>query len=225
MTLAPFFGETSQSQMRSGTWPDGLTGPLNAEDQHWVDGLTDRGPRRERTCSDLYAILLRAAKFELRQRSSAARVGGTDLDDIAYQAASDALLSVMRRAREFRGDSKFTTWATRFVAFEVTAKLRQHVAAHRALPLLPEHCAGLVDEQSNPDHEIEARDLADAVLIVVNTWFSAHQRAVFFMVLTRGLPAAVAGRQIGLNANTVYQTVFRARQCLRSHLLAQGFLA
>jgi RNA polymerase sigma-70 factor (ECF subfamily) len=171
-------------------------------------------------------ILLRSAKFEIRHRSGASRLGGADLDDIACQAASDALLSIMRKVREFRGDSKFTTWAARFVVFEVKAKLRQHAATHTTLPLLPEHDdAGLAEADSSPDLQAEARDLANAALIVINTQFSTHQRTVFLTLLACDLSAAVVGVRMGLNANSVYQTVFRARQCLRSRLLAQGFLA
>jgi hypothetical protein len=88
---------------------------LTAEDRYWIEGLASTGESRERTCRELHAILLRAARFELARAFRPKTPSGPDLDDIACQAASDALLLVIRKATEFRGDSRFTTWATRFV--------------------------------------------------------------------------------------------------------------
>lgn len=35
---------------------------------------------------------------------------GPELDDLAYQAAADALLAIMAKVGQFRGESRFTTW-------------------------------------------------------------------------------------------------------------------
>src|SRR5690242_12925091 len=67
-----------------------LPGLLAADDRRWLEGLAAGGVERERTCRELHAVLLRAAKFEVAQRRSAHHLGGADVDDIACQAASDA---------------------------------------------------------------------------------------------------------------------------------------
>jgi len=194
------------------------------DDQHWVDGLTDVGAGHERTCRDLYAILLRAAKFEVAQRRDARQVGGADLDDIACEAASDALLLVVRKAGEFRGESRFTTWATRFVGFEVRAKLRQHVSRRRAVGLTPELDEQQAEANSDPSVHAEAQELAGAICGVVNQRFTAKQRTVFLALLMCDVTPADLGLQMGLNANAIYQTAFRARHCLRGQLRTDGFL-
>jgi len=199
-------------------------GLLSAEDRRWVDGLADGAVDRERTCRDLHAVLLRAAKFEVAQRRNAHQVGGADLDDIACQAASDALLLVIRKASEFRGDSRFTTWATRFVGFEVRGKLRQHVSRHRTVGIGPEHDEQLVEVNSDPCIHAEAQELAEAISSVVTDRFSANQRTVFLALLMCDVTPADLGRQMGVNANAIYQIAFRARHCLRGQLRANGFL-
>jgi hypothetical protein len=60
----------------------------------------------------LHALLLRVARSELRRR--AAQLDGCERDDIAHQAAADALVSIRRRLHEFRGESRFTSWAYKF---------------------------------------------------------------------------------------------------------------
>lgn len=197
---------------------------LGADDQRWVDGLSDDGVDHERTCRDLHAILLGAARFEVAQRRRAHQVAGADLDDIACEAASDALLLVIRKAGEFRGDSRFTTWATRFVGFEVRAKLRRHVSKRRAVGLTPELDEQQVEANSDPSVHAEAQELAGAIRGVVNDRFTANQRTVFLTLLTCDVTPADLGSQMGLNANAVYQTAFRARHCLRGQLRTAGFL-
>jgi RNA polymerase sigma factor (sigma-70 family) len=198
---------------------------LGAEDQRWLDGLAaDSGVDHERTCRDLHAILLRAARFEVGQRQTAHHLGGADLDDIACEAASDALLLVVRKAGEFRGESRFTTWATRFVGFEVRAKLRQHVSRRRAVGLTPELDEQQAEANSDPSVHAEAQELAGAIRGVVNQRFTAKQRTVFLALLMCDVTPADLGLQMGLNANAIYQTAFRARHCLRGQLRTDGFL-
>jgi RNA polymerase sigma-70 factor (ECF subfamily) len=223
-------GETDEDVMTAPVSTDrGLVrsaGPsaLCVEDRRWVDGLADTGVNHERTCRELHAVLLRAARFEVAQRRNAQQVGGADLDDIACQAASDALLLVIRKVGEFRGDSRFATWATRFVAFEVRAKLRQHVSGHRAVGLRAEHDEQLVEANSDPCGHTQARELADAIRGVVNERFSANQRTVFLALLMYDVTAADLGSKMGLTANAIYQIAFRARNCLRGQLRTDGFL-
>jgi RNA polymerase sigma-70 factor (ECF subfamily) len=230
-------GQRSQRGSAYGEPPDGsrasicptpgrgaLPRRLDTEDRRWVEGLVGRGVRHERTCRDLHAILLRAARFEVAQRRGTHQVGGVDLEDIACQAASDALLLVIRKAGEFRGESAFTTWAKRFVGFEVRAKLRQHSARQRTVEIGPEHSEQLVEVNADPSVHAEARELVEAVRGVVNDRFSAHQRTVFAALLGSDLSPADVGLQMGLTANAVYQIAFRARHCLRGQLRAGGFL-
>lgn len=226
----PFYGEAGDRSMTPGSpfvrrqAPATCPPTLGAENQRWLDGLTDRGVDHDRTCRDLHAILLGAAKFEVAQRRHAHHLGGADLDDIACEAASDALLLVIRKAGEFRGDSRFTTWATRFVGFEVRAKLRQHVSRHRTVGLAPEHDEQLAEANSDPSVHVEAVELAGAIRGVVNDRFTANQRTVFLALLMCDVTPAHLGLQMGLNANAIYQIAFRARRCLRGQLRADGFL-
>jgi DNA-directed RNA polymerase specialized sigma24 family protein len=167
---------------------------LRRTDVGWT-GWPTGGVDHERTCRELHALLLRAAKFEVVQRRIARQVGGADLDDLAFQAASDALLLVIRKAREFRGESRFTTWATRFVGFEVHAKLRQHASRHRTVGLGPEHDEQLVAPNSDPYVHAEAQELAEAIRGVVNDQFSAKQRSVFLALLRCDATPANLGLQ------------------------------
>jgi hypothetical protein len=69
-------------------------GPRTSET--WIKALRSEGASREEAIADLYALLLRAARFGLRRRRAAlSHVRGEELDDIATQAADDALMAVL----------------------------------------------------------------------------------------------------------------------------------
>jgi hypothetical protein len=64
-------------------------------------------------------MLLRAARREAARRGPRVQITGPELEDLACQAAGDALLAITQKVAQFRGESRFTTWAYKFVLFEV----------------------------------------------------------------------------------------------------------
>ena len=83
----------------------------------------------------LHELLLRAARAETRRRGDRLRISGPELDDLAHQAAADAVVAIIAKIGEFRGESRFTTWAYKFVIFEVSGKIARHFWRQRAVPL------------------------------------------------------------------------------------------
>ena len=75
------------------------------------------------------------ARGELQRRSGQLRITGPELDDLAYQATADALLAIVAKLDQFRGESKFTTWAYKFVIFEVAAKIGRHFWSNQTVPM------------------------------------------------------------------------------------------
>src|SRR4051812_43078806 len=94
---------------------------LDSDSRQWVRVLSGTGPQREAGLARLHELLLRIARAELQRRHGQFRITGPELDDLAYQAAADALLAIDLKRGQFRGESRFTTWACKFVIFEVSA--------------------------------------------------------------------------------------------------------
>jgi hypothetical protein len=82
--------------------------------------ITDDGPLRREAESELHARLVRIALAEVNRRAARTQVTGPELTDVAHQAAGDAVLA---KLAGFRGESRFTSWACRFVILEVSSKL------------------------------------------------------------------------------------------------------
>src|SRR6266487_2335056 len=129
--------------------------PASAE---WLRVLADTGPRREAALARLHEMLLRIAQGEVRRRGPRLRLAGPELDDLAYQAAADALLAITGKLGQFRGESRFTTWAYKFVIFEVSGKIGRHFWRHPAVPLDAEDWDRLPDRFGfDPAQEAEWR--------------------------------------------------------------------
>jgi RNA polymerase sigma-70 factor (ECF subfamily) len=138
-----------------------------------VDRLGAEGQRREEALAELHALLLRAARFEVRRRRpSLPHLRGDELDDIALEAADDALVAVLAKLDDFRGASRFTTWAYKFAIFEAASKLRRRAWQRREIPLEPEDWSLFSDPAGSPAAEAERADLLAVMLRAMATALS-----------------------------------------------------
>jgi len=192
---------------------------LDPESRRWLSELRATGPTREAAVGRLHALLLRAARFEVaRRRPSLPHLRGDDLDDIATQAADDALMSILRRLDDFRGASRFTTWAYKFALLEAAVKLRRRAWQGRELPLEPEAWTWFASAGLEPDAKVEQGVLLTAVERGINEALTPHQRRVLVAVAVNGVPIDVLAERLNTNRNALYKTLHDARQKLRRHL-------
>ncbi len=197
---------------------------MDLDSARWVRVLAADSPAREAATEELLALLRRAARLEAGRRSGYSGVAGVELDDVASQAASDAVLSILRRLESFRGNSRFTTWAYKFVIYEVSSKLARHAWRREGVHLEPEAWDRLPDALGvTPAQSAEVLELLQAVRSGVEQALTPHQRRVFVAVVVDATPLDVLTEQLGTNRNAVYKVMFDARRKLRTHLDEQGY--
>ena len=171
----------------------------------------------------MHELLLRAARFEInRRRGSHPHLRGGDLDDLAHQAAADAMLAILHKLDTYRGESRFTTWAYKFALLEAAVKLRRRAWQGREVPIEPEHWAVLADSDQSPAASAEGRELLGAVAEAVETVLTPHQREVLVAVALNGVPIDVLAERLNTTRGALYKTVHDARKKLRSQLAESG---
>jgi RNA polymerase sigma-70 factor (ECF subfamily) len=197
--------------------------PAAAQAEAWIAALADKGPDRERALERLHALLLRAARFELgRRRAALAQVRGEDLEDLATQAADDALVAVLAKLGEFRGESRFTTWAYKFALLEAGVRLRRRAWQDRELVLEPGGWEWFAD-RAGPVHEVlERAEVLEALRVAIEGSLTEHQRRVFVALALNEVPIDVLSERLGTTRGALYKTLHDARQRLRATLAAQG---
>jgi RNA polymerase sigma-70 factor, ECF subfamily len=190
----------------------------------WVQRLSADGTVRDEALEELHELLLRAARSEVaRRRRTVPHLRGDDLDDLAQQSADDALVAVLGKLDDFRGESRFTTWAYKFALLEAAVTIRRLSWQRRELPVQPELWALIADRDLTPQQRAETSDLFLALQQAIDDDLSAHQRKVLVAVTLNAVPIDVLAERLNTSRGAVYKTLHDGRRKLRAGLLARGF--
>jgi RNA polymerase sigma-70 factor (ECF subfamily) len=197
--------------------------PADPESREWLRALRASGAERDEAIARLHALLLRAARFEVgRRRATLPHLRGGDLDDIANQAADDALVSVLRRLDDFRGASRFSTWVYKFALYEAAVKLRKRAWQGREVPLEPEGWGLFSSAGPEPAAEAEQSELLEVLQSAIAHVLTSHQRHVLVALALNGVPIDVLAERLNTNRGALYKTLHDARRKLRTHVQERG---
>ena len=197
----------------------------DADSLQWVEALSGTGPRHEEAVARLHRLLVRAARFELARRRHALGDGSSaEIDDLATQAAADALMAIKRKLGTYRGESRFTTWAYKFALFEAAVKVRKRAWRERELPLDEDGWALLADRGAAPDADAETSELIDALRRAIADELTPHQREVLIAVALNDVPIDVLADRLSTTRGALYKTLHDARAKLRARLAAEGHM-
>ncbi len=195
------------------------------ESIRWLRMLSSAGPERDEAIERLHALLLRATHFEVERRRTAAGGARGDLDDLAVQAADDALVAILSKLHTYRGASRFTTWAYKFALLEAAAKVRRRAWQRREVSLDASGWERLLDQKApSPYGQAETAELIGAVRHGIATLLTPHQRAVLAAVTLDDVPIDVLAARRGTTRGALYKTLHDARRKLREGLVSDGLL-
>jgi RNA polymerase sigma-70 factor (ECF subfamily) len=196
--------------------------PLASRDD-LLAGLRGDGPRHEQAILELHGMLLRAARFEIGRRAAAlAHVRGEEADDLALQAADDAFVALMGKLDDFRGDSRFSTWAYKFALYEAGVRVRRRAWQHREVVLDPEAWLTVGDLGAGPAGQARQAELLGAIRLLIDTALTPRQRDVLVALTIQDIPIDVLAERLHSTRGALYKTLHDARRKLRTQLAAAG---
>jgi RNA polymerase sigma-70 factor (ECF subfamily) len=197
---------------------------LDRESETWLRRLSGDGRERESAVEDLHALLLRATRFEIGRRDrQGSVVGSVGVDDLAVQAADDALVAILAKLHTYRGKSRFTTWAYKFALLEAAVRVRRRPWHGRELPLEADGWAELLDDgRASPAGQAEASELITAVREAIAEALTPHQRAVLVAITLNDVPIDVLAERLRTTRGALYKTLHDARRNLRKQLAEDG---
>jgi RNA polymerase sigma-70 factor, ECF subfamily len=197
---------------------------VDRSSRRWIEQLRPDHPRHEHAAAKLHDVLQRAAFHELhRRRGQLDGLSGPELDDVAQQCADDAMMKILARVDGFEGLSRFTTWAYKFVIFEVSNKVARHAWQHH-----PPSAEDLTWDQladtltPRPGDQAERREQLAALTRAIEDDLTPRQREVLVAIALNDVPIDVLALQLGSNRNAIYKNLFDARRNLRASLVAAG---
>lgn len=206
-----------------------MTQRTNAE---WLDSLQQPGDLQIDALAELREFLLRAAFVYLRDgRSELAHLSTDDLYEMAEDFAQNALIKVRENLEKFRGDSKFTTWAYRFVINEAAGELRKRHYRHFSWDEVSAQETAVFQNilQSNPtndpDIHTEREELVGRLVQIIESELNEKQRIAIVSVHFESRSIQETAKILETTPNTLYKMLHDARKKIKAQLLAQHFSA
>jgi RNA polymerase sigma-70 factor, ECF subfamily len=190
----------------------------DAGSRAWWVRLHGAESERQRAIVELHERLRREAWFHIRLRTRVmAEFPGSDVDDLALMAADDALLAVLRKLDDYRGESQFWTWARRFAQLEAPVSIRRRLGRDR-LASDPECVFACPDPGCSPEERAEIQELLREVSDLIVGRLTRHQRAVLIAIAVDGVSPAVLANELDTTPGAIYKTLHDARRKLTAQL-------
>jgi len=200
--------------------------------QEWLHDLTASGSLQESAIADLRDLLLRVALYFFSRNLN--DFAGSNRDEILQRAedcAQDALIAIMNHLSDFRGDSKFTTWAYKF-AINIALMAARHerwkgVSLDELISsdestfsewMMRDKSEGVTPEESSM--QVEIRGIIQGV---IENDLTEKQRQVLFMMVFNDVPMDEVVRHLGVNRNAIYKMLHDARRKIKDGLQSRGF--
>ncbi len=146
-----------------------------------------------------------------------------DVEQLAADAAHDALMKVLAKLDTFWGESRFTTWVYKFALLEAATKVRRRTWREREVSLDPDAWTRMPGLDAGPDASAETGELLAAVRRGIQEALTPHQRLVLVSATLEGVPIDVLAERLASTRGAVYKTLHDARRKLRLRLAEQGF--
>jgi RNA polymerase sigma-70 factor (ECF subfamily) len=196
---------------------------IDRESMEWLERLGAGGAERDGAIGELHVLLKRAASFEIdRRRAMLPALRGGDYEDLAQQGADDALVAILAKLDEFRGESRFTTWAYKFALYEAAAKVRRRAWQGREIPLTADAWPEIPDTGADPQSDVEMTDLLCALRGGIEEDLTSHQRDVLVALALNEVPIDVLAERLNTTRGALYKTLHDARQKVRASLSARS---
>jgi RNA polymerase sigma-70 factor, ECF subfamily len=200
--------------------------------EEWLDHLNASGTLQEAAIGDLRDLLLRAALYFFNRNLG--DLGGLNRDEILQRAedcAQEALLAVMNHLSDFRGDSKFTTWAYKFainIAMMTARRERWRGVSLDELASSDEKYFSewLMQDKSDgvsPEQSAMRAEIRTMIREVIEHDLTENQRRVLLLIVFNDVPMDEVVRHLGTNRNAIYKVLHDARRKVKNGLQARGF--
>jgi RNA polymerase sigma-70 factor, ECF subfamily len=199
----------------------------NAE---WLIALKAEGEPQTAALSDLRSYLLRAVRYALyRSQNTVRQLSPIDIEHLAEDAVQDAVSALLAHLDDFRGESRFTTWAYNFAVNAALVAARRERWGRVPLDRLLDHpdlTSRMADEgraPANPQRRTLQREMLGEVQEAIERHLTERQRQALTAVVFEGVPLDELARHWSSNRNALYKLLHDARRKLKEHLRTRGF--
>ncbi len=190
---------------------------MDKESEDWLRALRADAPERADALVRLHSLLVPVARAEAgRRREQLPPQTVAELDDLSVQAANDALAAIIRKLDSFRGFSRFTTWACKFVVLEISSRLRSRAWRDRRIEWSKATWEQLASPDLTAEHALQKQLQLLQNAIAQN--LTDRQRMILKAVVIEEVPIDVLAERLGSTRGGLYKVLHDARYKLRQAL-------
>ncbi len=205
--------------------------PSTRSNQEWFDALSNQGMQQGEALEELRRLLLRAALYtlvthltDLQEMSENERVA------LAEECAQEALMAVLGRLGDFRGDSKFTTWVYKFGVNIALSRSRRWRWKQVSLDDLADD-EGTLDwlqrnerfQTADSEQPVRQKEVVEVIREVLHTQLTPRQRQTLKLIAFDNVPMDVVVQHLDSNRNAVYKSLHDARLKIKQQLIQRGY--
>ena len=193
--------------------------PLKAgrSNDAWLVDL--RGPQRDGALHDLREILLKGLRAAFSTRIQ------VDLESTLEDFTQEALMKVLANLDNFRGESRFSTWAQKIAVNVAYSELRRRSWQNVSLQEVTENDEGeeltpsfMTDPGVAPEEQIAQADMLRFVQELIDDQLTERQREAITAIIINEMPLSEVAQRMGTNRNALYKLIYDARQRLQKSL-------
>jgi len=200
--------------------------------EEWLYALRASDGTQDAAIGDLRNLLFRAVLFFFSRNLADFRgLARNEILQLAEDCTQEALIAVMNHISDFRGDSKFTTWAYKFAinkALMAARRERWKGISLEALSFISSDALvewAMQDRSPVPssDRSMMQAEVIEVIRDVIEHELTEKQRRVLIMMVFNEVPMDEVVRHLGTNRNAIYKMLHDARRKLKTSLQARGF--
>jgi RNA polymerase sigma-70 factor (ECF subfamily) len=195
----------------------------------WLTALKSGGEAQAAALSDLRRYLRRVALYAFHsRRSTLQHLATTDVEQLAEDCAQDALSAIFEHLDQFRGESRFTTWAYKFAVNAALMAARRERWGRMSFdqlldsPDLVDRIGTVSDASADPHRRAVQREMVATLQAGIAAHLTKRQRQALTAVVFDQVPLDELARHWGTNRNALYKLLHDARRKLKAHLRDLG---
>jgi RNA polymerase sigma-70 factor (ECF subfamily) len=199
--------------------------------EEWIRALSGTKKQQDEAIRDLRQYLLQVSVYTLyRYMKDIHALSPSERLALAEDCTQEALITVLDHLDEFKGESKFTTWAFKFAVNVSLSSARREGGKQISLKQLSES-ADRFDwfisrtASAPPDAELQVLQAEVTAVLddAIQHDLTDKQRMVFKLIVFEQVPMDAIVQRLGTNRNAVYKLLHDSRKKLKQALQANGF--
>lgn len=196
--------------------------------QDWLRALRAAGVEQEEALKDLRQKFIHAFRTYLgKSQGDRCALSSEEARQLAEDCAQEALLKIQEKLGSFRGESRFTTWATTVAIRVLLQEIRQR--RWKDLSLGYSHIGDPPPDwpiedlkTQDPEKALQQDEIWQVVKRIIEEQLTARQRYVLVANVFQGMSLDLIADRLGTNRDNVYKVLHDARKKLKRCLTKRG---